>query len=91
MYEEKRHCELIDLIQWMVRLQMKFLWPRLTEVILQIDEQVLYLCTQYKRYVTSSNDMMPIKLFAFFLLFKNSEACDRSSLDNIFYILYTRY
>jgi hypothetical protein len=47
-------------------------------------KQVSYLCTDYKRYVTSSNDMMLIKLLAFFLLFKNSEAFARSSLDNIF-------
>jgi hypothetical protein len=39
--------------------------------------------------VTSSNDMMLIKLFAFFLLFKNSEACARSSLDNIFIVSIT--
>lgn len=41
------------------------------------------MCNHYMQFVTSSNDMMLIKLFAFFLLFKNSEACARSSLDNI--------
>jgi hypothetical protein len=33
--------------------------------------------------------MILIKLLAFFLLFKNSEACARSSLDNIFITLIT--
>jgi hypothetical protein len=41
------------------------------------------MCTHWKQFITSSNDMMLIKLFAFFLLFKNSDACARSSLDNI--------
>jgi len=50
---------------------------------------VFHLCTHYMQLVTSSNDMMLIKLFAFFLLFKNSEACARSSLDNISIVLIT--
>jgi hypothetical protein len=44
---------------------------------------MMFFICDYIQLVTSSNDMMLIKLFAFFLLFKNSEACARSSLDNI--------
>jgi hypothetical protein len=52
---------------------------------------MFFICalTHYMQLVTSSNDMMLIKLFAFFLLFKNSEAFARSSLDNISFALTT--